>query len=155
MTPWDLRAPQGDWLFGCDICIEVCPFTSKASKKRSDHSDLTLHPALESYTLVGILELDLESWNRDWTGTAIRRARVEGLRRNAAIVLGNLGAEHARDALETSLRDEDAGVRTAAAWALGTMGIGRPALARAIDAETDATVREDLARSLSISRDSR
>lgn len=152
VIPWEMREPQGDWLFGCDICIEVCPFTSKARKKRSDDTDLALHPALETYTLVGILELDLEAWNRDWTGTAIRRARIEGLRRNAAIVLGNLGATHARDALEAGLGDEDRGVRTAAAWALGSMGIGREALSRAVDAESDPEIRSDLARSLELAR---
>ncbi|MCB9881690.1 MAG: tRNA epoxyqueuosine(34) reductase QueG [Planctomycetes bacterium] len=143
-----LRAAQGSWLFGCDICIEVCPFTSRATKQRDDDPDLALHPALETYTLVGVLEMDVEAWNRDWTGTAIRRAKVEGLRRNAAIVAGNLHLDQTSPALASCLHDSNAGVRTAAGWALAKLGTHRNDLVKAIDREHDETARDDLALSL-------
>ncbi|HHI80480.1 MAG TPA: tRNA epoxyqueuosine(34) reductase QueG [Planctomycetes bacterium] len=148
--PPSLREAQGNWLFGCDICIEVCPYSSRQGA-RTDDPDLHTHPALETYDLLMILACDEEQWNRDWTGTAIRRARREGLRRNAAIVLGNLGREDAAPLLERALQDADAGLRTAAAYALGKIGMGRKALEKATQKEEDPHLRADLLASLEAS----
>lgn len=143
----ELRFAQGEWLFGCDICIEVCPYTSRATP-RDPSPDLAPHEALESYDLVGVLELDAESWDRDWTATAIRRATRTGLRRNAATVLGNLGDEGAAPSLVAALEDPDGVVRASAGWALARLGAARKELAEAIDRETDPAIRDDLAASL-------
>lgn len=145
--PHDYRAAQGDWLFGCDICIEVCPFHSRTGPPHDD-PDARLHPALETWQLVGLLALTPEQWNRDWTGTAMRRAGRAGLQRNAAIVLGNLGQEDAAPVLVKALEDSDAGVRTAAAWALCRLGRGRNEAMRALARETDLDVAADMRRSL-------
>ena len=145
--PPELREPQGDWLFGCDICIEVCPFTSRSAKRRRD-PDLAPHRVVETWDLVGVLELDPQSFDEQWTGTALRRATRNGLRRNAAIVLGNRGDRSAAPQLCAVLRDQDAGVRTSAAWALSRLGAEREAVAHAVDAELDPSVKADLAASL-------
>ncbi len=145
--PQNLRKPQGQWLFGCDICIEVCPY---ASRKEADLEDpeLGMHPALETYNLIMILECNETQWDRDWTGTSIRRAKREGLRRNAAIVLGNLGREDAAPSLERALQEPDSGIRTAAAYALGKMGLKRVAIEEAVRREDDPRIKADLLRSL-------
>ncbi len=148
LIDWELRSPQADWLFGCDVCIEVCPFTSRAKRRRADDTDLALHPAVETYTLVGVLDMSIDDWNRDWTGTAVRRAKREGLRRNAAIVAANLGLEAATPSLRLCLADADPGVRSAAAWALAKLGTERRAIEDALAREGDALVRADIERSL-------
>ncbi|MCA8974520.1 MAG: tRNA epoxyqueuosine(34) reductase QueG, partial [Planctomycetes bacterium] len=93
--PAELRAPQGEWLFGCDVCLEVCPFTSK-SRRASDVGadrpvELQPHRIVETWTLVDVLAMDQARYESEFTGTAMRRASRSGLRRNAAVVLGNRG----------------------------------------------------------------
>ncbi|MEZ5989778.1 MAG: tRNA epoxyqueuosine(34) reductase QueG [Planctomycetota bacterium] len=145
--PAALRAPQGDWVFGCDVCLEVCPY-AKWGRGRPEDPDLALHPTVERYELVGLLELDEEAWQRDFTGTAIRRARREGLRRNAAIALGNLGREDAVPALLRAVDDRDPGLVSAAAWALARLGRGREAIADALRRTDDEALRADLEATL-------
>ena len=147
-TPRELRSSQGDWVFGCDVCIEVCPFVSGATRQREDDPDLAPHRALSAYSLVGLLEIDAEDWDRAWTGTAMRRATRNGLRRNAAITLGNLGHDVAAPQLTAALADQDTGVRSAAAWALAKLGVERDAIAQARDREADPAMRADLEASL-------
>jgi epoxyqueuosine reductase len=146
-VPRELREAQSEWLFGCDICLEVCPFVRHGRANPAD-PDLAVHPALERYELVGILELSQEQWDRDWCGTAIRRATRNGLRRNAALALGRSENPLAETALQHALLDPDAGVRSSAAWALARLGTGRAALEAALDAEENPALRADLARSL-------
>jgi len=149
--PPQLRTPQGNWIFGCDICIEICPFAKKRGT-RPREPDLQRHPSLESYDLLKILECTEEQWNRDWTGTSIRRAKREGLRRNVAIALGNLHREDAAPALERALKDPDPGLRTGAAWALGKMKLKSKAIEEALHREEDAQIQADLILSLEQSK---
>ena len=144
----ELREAQGEWLFGCDICLEVCPFTSKS--KRRDvlgldrPKDLQAHKVVETWTLVDVLEMDEERYNQEFVGTAMRRAKRSGMRRNAATVLGNRRQESALPALVTALQDEDPVVRGHSAWAIGRMNTRHPSLQRALATETDDRVRREL-----------
>jgi epoxyqueuosine reductase len=152
--PEALRAPQGDWLFGCDICIEVCPFTrfgrAGSDPARNDPADLPddlrPHRAVETWDLLGVLEIDQAAWDAEWTGTAIRRAGREGLRRNAAVVLGNLGDPAALPALRRCLADPSAVVREHAAWAIGRIDPRDACLDSALRTEPDPAVRDALRR---------
>lgn len=146
--PHELRKAQGAWVFGCDLCLEVCPYHRFSTERPPTDPDRTLHPALESVSLLGVLELSEEAWQRDWTGIAMRRAKREGLRRNAAIALGNLGEEVAIPSLKRCLEEPDAGLRTAAAWALAQLGVGAGDIEAALAREEDDRIREDLKRSL-------
>jgi len=144
----DLRAAQGDWLFGCDICLEVCPFTSR-SKRRELHGadrpqDLKPHQVVETWTLVDILEMDEGRYDSEFVGTAMRRAQRSGMRRNAATVLGNRREESALPALIEALRDHDAVVRGHAAWAIGRIDAKHPSLQNALRVEDDPLVVEEL-----------
>jgi epoxyqueuosine reductase len=149
--PVELRAPQADWLFGCDVCLEVCPFTKFGRAARPHEprpAGLAPHPVVESWTLAGILALDEAAWATDWTGTAIRRATRSGLRRNAAVVLGNLRDESALPALVAALGDPDPLVRGHAAWAIGRIAPRHESLPRVLAREADGYVRGELEAAL-------
>ena len=154
--PRDLRAKQGDHFFGCDVCLEVCPFTKRSSllpRTGGDRPrDLQPHRLLATWTLVDVLELDAAEYQAEWTGTAMRRATQSGLRRNAAVVLGNLGDPSALPALERALADNDPLVRGHAAWAIGRIAPRHASLDRALSREVDATVRNDIASTIDENR---
>ncbi len=144
----ELRAAQGEWLFGCDICLEVCPFT-----KRSERVDvlglhrpkeLQPHRVVQTWTLVDVLSMDEARYEAEFVGTAMRRATRSGMRRNAAIVLGNRGDDAALPALTTALRDPDPIVRGHAAWAIGRIDPRHPDLANARTHEVDERVQDEI-----------
>jgi epoxyqueuosine reductase len=114
--PGELRNGIEDWLFGCDICQEVCPWNRKAplghDPDLGNRSDLAALDALE------ILELSLDEFRARFRHTALWRAGWAGLRRNAAMVLGNTGGEESLRGLERAAADPDAMVSEAARWAL-------------------------------------
>jgi epoxyqueuosine reductase len=105
---------MGDWLFGCDVCQEVCPWNRKAPPARE--------PALAASqplpSLATLLTLDEPAFRARFRGSAMSRARRAGLARNAALMLGRRGDRAAAPALRRALDDPDEGVRRAAAWAL-------------------------------------
>jgi epoxyqueuosine reductase len=144
----ELRQAQGDWLFGCDVCLEVCPFTSKSRRAVAigddRPADLRPHRIVQTWTLVDVLELSEERYQSEFTGTAMRRATRSGLRRNAAVVLGNRGDDAALPALAEALTDEDPVVRGHAAWAIGRIAPKHAALAAARSKEDDARVRAEI-----------
>lgn len=150
--PRELRAAQSDWLFGCDICLEVCPFTSKGRASRPADAErpepLRPHEVTESFSLAGVLELSEEDYQERWVGTAMRRATRQGLRRNAAVVLGNLGDAAAVPALERGLADPDPIVRSHAAWALGRLERNSSSLRTAWERERDPAVRAEIRSAL-------
>lgn len=147
--PTELRAPQGEWLFGCDVCLEVCPFAHRGRAAGGPRpADLAWNRGVREYSLVGILEIGEEEFERDWSGTALHRATRSGLRRNAAVVLGNLRDPSAAPALERALGDPDPSVRGHGAWALGRIGGSRTALEIALRNEPEAWVRGELEAAL-------
>jgi epoxyqueuosine reductase len=115
-VPEDLREPTGDWLFGCDICQEVCPWNRKAPPGKE--AAFQPRPELESIDSVELLGLSEEQFRERFRGTALMRAKRRGLLRNAAIVLGNRGDPAALPALEKALGDSEPLVREAAGWAV-------------------------------------
>ncbi len=115
MIPRELRPKLGEWLFGCDICQEVCPWNGEAA------SGATENPHLMPY-LPDILALDDDAFGRRFTRSAIKRTKRRGLLRNAAVVLGNTKNPQAVPALTHALDDLEPIVRAHAAWALGNIG---------------------------------
>ncbi len=148
----ELRVAQGDRFFGCDVCLEVCPFQSRSphllQRGSARQPELRPHPVLEEWTLLDVLDLSEAEFDTDWTGTAMRRATRSGLRRNAAVALGNLRDPSAVPALVTAIADADPIVRGHAAWALGRIDHGHPALLGARQRETDAIVRGEIEAAL-------
>lgn len=121
-----LREGVGEWLFGCDICQDVCPWNKKSPLK--DDAAFRPRPDLNPADLMMLLDLDEEAFWRQFGQSALSRPGRAGVLRNAAIVLGNQRDERAVPALCRSLFDADPLIRGAAAWALGNIG-GPPALA--------------------------
>lgn len=142
--PKDLRPLAGEWVYGCDVCLEVCPFGAKDA----DHSGgWGLHSALSQLSLEDLLTVDEPVFNRLFTGSPLRRAGWEGLLRNACVVLGNLG--RGGPVLEwTAQSHPSALVRGHALWALERLGAGRSIRERAALADPDAAVRAAARESL-------
>ncbi len=116
-VPEEMRPAVGDWLFGCDVCQEVCPWNRKAP---SGAAELTPRADLRAVDPAELLGLSEEGFRQRFAGTALhpRPGRAVVLR-NAALVLGNVGNASAFPALRRALDDPDAQVREAAAWAIG------------------------------------
>lgn len=148
--PRHLRPQLGDWVFGCDICQEVCPYTGAAA----DAPDPAFLPRdLENAypSLSGLLSMSNQSFRNRYRGTAVLRARRAGMARNAAVALGNSGDEAAVPPLARALLGHDLPlVRGHAAWALGHLGGGaaRRALTRAWSRERHTDALEEIAFSL-------
>jgi len=113
----ELRHGMGDWLFGCDVCQEVCPWNRKAPFAME--WALQPHDDLIGVDPVELLNLSEEDFRRRFKGTALLRAKRRGLLRNAAIVLGNTGDASSLPALRKAMDDADPVIREAAAWAVG------------------------------------
>ena len=146
--PESLRSGMGDWLFGCDVCQEVCPWNQRAPL--SDEPGFA--PATET-NLVELAELfsfDEDAFRRRFRHTPLWRAKRRGILRNAAIVLGNRPTADAMPDLIRGLHDGEPLVRGACAWALGRyQGVeARTALGDRLAAETDQGVRDELARAM-------
>jgi epoxyqueuosine reductase len=114
--PPELRPKVGDWLFGCDMCQEVCPWNRKAPT--ADETVILPNPDLASLDPAELLILSADDFRRRFQGTALTRAKRAGLLRNAAVVLGNRGDASALPALHRALADPEPVVREAAQWAV-------------------------------------
>jgi epoxyqueuosine reductase len=115
-VPVELRSGVDDWLFGCDVCQEVCPWNRKAPATREPA--FLPHPDLEAVDPAELLGLSEEAFRQRFRGTALMRAKRRGILRNAALVLGNRGDPAALPALRKALLDPEPLVREAAQWAI-------------------------------------
>jgi epoxyqueuosine reductase len=142
----ELRPGVGTWVFGCDVCQDVCPWNRRAAVTREG----TAFGARGHPPLAALLTLDERAYRDGYQGSPLKRARREGLARNAAVALGNGGAVDALPALEKALGHADPTVRGHAAWALGRLGGAEAgaALRVARAGETDAGVRREIERAL-------
>jgi epoxyqueuosine reductase len=146
--PRELRPGIGDWLFGCDVCQEVCPWNHRAPHSTEEvFQPLAGHNPVD---LAALFELDDEAFRRRFRHTPLWRSRRRGLLRNAAIVLGNQRAVAALSVLVRGLADAEPLVRGACAWALARIGgdDARAALQQHAAIETDASVQDELSAAL-------
>ena len=144
--PRELRAAMGDWVFGCDVCQDVCPYTKAACL--ADEPDFLPESVENAYpSLHRLLTMDAALFRATYRGTPVVRAKRRGLARNAAVALGNVGTDDDRPTLIRALREHDEPiVRGHAAWALGRIG-GRLAfddLDRQRGLECDSTVLNEI-----------
>lgn len=117
--PEALRPGLGRWVFGCDVCQEVCPHNHAAPN--SAEQELAPRPQHAWLDLDWVLRTDDEVLSKTFNGTPIRRSCPVRLKRNAAIVLGNLGDAAGRGALEIAARHVHDVVAEAARWGLGQL----------------------------------
>jgi epoxyqueuosine reductase len=78
-------AMLGDWVFGCDVCQEVCPWNVKFAHAAEDPA-LALDPALARLNLMELGRMTDAEFEQRYGRTALRRAGPEGMRRNARSV---------------------------------------------------------------------
>jgi epoxyqueuosine reductase len=148
--PRELRPQMGDWVFGCDICQDVCPVNRKAQLGQA-YRELTRDAEERARPeLIGLLEMDEAAFRQRFRASPVLRAKLAGMKRNVCVALGNIGDECAVPALTRALRDGPALVRGHAAWALGRIG-GEGAiegLKEALERESDHWVREEIGAAL-------
>jgi epoxyqueuosine reductase len=142
--PIDLRGGIGDWVFGCDVCQEVCPWNHRAPQ--SDELSFAPHSGTNPLALAGLFWLKEAAFRERFRHSPLWRPKRRGLLRNAAIVLGNQRSEAATSALVHGLNDEEALVRGASAWALGQIATSAActALEERLRIETNPDVREEI-----------
>jgi epoxyqueuosine reductase len=117
--PIALRPKLGSWVFGCDHCQDVCPYTG-AARDMLDEAFAPAHVDNAWPSLNWLLEMNDGEFAERFKGTAVKRTKRAGLARNAAVALGNVGEDCDRDVLCRALRGHDIPlVRSHAAWALG------------------------------------
>ena len=97
IMPRELRPLVGDWVFGCDICQDICPVNRDVA--------LSLEPAFQQRhdfgapALLPLLELDDEGFRERFRNSPVKRAKRVGLQRNVCVALGNIGDPAAVPAL--------------------------------------------------------
>jgi epoxyqueuosine reductase len=142
--PGDLRPGMGEWLFGCDVCQDVCPWNHRAPTA----DEPAFQPALDAnpLDLIALFQLDDEAFRRRFRHTPLWRPKRRGLLRNAAIVLGNQRPPAALASLICGLSDDEPLVRGACAWALRQydLAAAREALHARLLIESDAEVRREI-----------
>jgi len=150
VVPHELRANLEGWIFGCDVCSEVCPWGHDAG----DSGEVWgTHPAVAEGRLVDFLRRPPERFSEELNGSPLQRPKRAGLARNAAFALAHSPTEEGRSALLQALGEDPSElVRGAAFWSLARAhgqdrGVAA-ALAAARDREPDAATAEDMRASL-------
>ena len=145
----ELRSAMGAWIFGCDICQDVCPWNKFAQAATAAGARAAAD--LTSPDLAHLMTLDADAFRERFRRSPIWRAGRDGFLRNVAIALGNSRCEEAVAPLRLGLEDGSPLVRLHAAWALGEASEGQPyaadvrarLLARR-EIENDEAVRDEI-----------
>jgi len=122
--PEDMRDGMGRHVFGCDICQDVCPWNRKApatSAEEFQAREGLVNPALE-----WLAEMTAEQFRETFRGSAVRRAKRTGLRRNAVIAMGNSRERRFEPLLKQLCGDADEVVAESAAWAAQRISTSLP-----------------------------
>ncbi len=113
-----LREGVGAWIFGCDVCQDVCPFNAAARPASSPSEPFAPDARWDRYDAAELLTLDDEAFRSYAQGSPVARAGRISLARNAATVLGNVGEKRHLPVLDHAASTHDSAVvRDAAAWA--------------------------------------
>ena len=135
--PVELRPLIGDWLFGCDLCQEVCPWNVRAAP--AGERDFLVDRAGPAVDLADVLTIrNHEQMAARFAGTPLMRAGRRGLVRNACVVAANVRAYHLAGALRALTADRDPVVAEHARWACDRLRApaGAPPAAHAAPAST-------------------
>jgi epoxyqueuosine reductase len=148
--PVELRPAIRNWIFGCDVCQEVCPWNQRFA---SLHGEAAFFPrqGLPAPDLVEELSLTPQAFNDKFAGSPVKRAKRRGYLRNVAVALGNSADPASIPALARALvQDGEPLVRAHAAWAMGQIGgaAAQQALQEANRTETDPDVRAEILAAL-------
>lgn len=147
--PAHLRTGMEDWVFGCDVCQDVCPWNNKSPL--TSHAAFTPSPDRFPLELRSLFTMTDEQFRERFRKTPLWRTRRRGVLRNAAIVLGNRPHADNIECLTRGLNDEEWLVRGASAWALGQHDLPSATLALKTrhPQEEDERVRQEIEHALS------
>lgn len=125
--PEPLREGQGTWVFGCDVCQEVCPWNTRSRRavppdRAGLRAALAPRPEWVRPALAWLLALDEEAWRAATRRGALRRAKHRGLLRNALVAAGNSGDPALVPLVEHHAASPDPGIAEHARWALARLG---------------------------------
>jgi epoxyqueuosine reductase len=137
---------MGDWVFGCDVCQQVCPWNLRFARPDGDPA-FAPRPEVPAPDLRAELDRTAEGFNQKFKGSPVRRAKRRGYLRNVAVALGNSHSPASVPELASALRnDSEPLVRGHTAWALGRIGTraAQQALASALESEPDPFVQEEI-----------
>jgi epoxyqueuosine reductase len=127
--PLALRESIGELIYGCDICQDVCPWNEKFAHELKEPAfaprEVLAHKDARQLARE-LLEMSQEQFSASFQGSPLKRAKLRGLKRNAAVVLGNVGTDDDVGVLTRALDDDEPLVREHAAWALARVR-GEPA----------------------------
>ena len=143
--PRDLRPLMGNWVYGCDVCQDVCPFNRFAQPvEESGFQPEDWDDAAPQ--IIDLLALSEDTFNARFANSPIKRIKRARLVRNAAVAAGNWGSENSVPFLIPLLHDEEPLVRGHAAWALHRIGgdEANKALAAALQQEHEEKVLLEL-----------
>ena len=160
--PTEFRAAMDDWVFGCDICQDVCPVNRKAAPAwapipmlkpqigGTGNAGSTQTGQPDLLDLAEILQMTEDDFRARFANSPVKRARLTGLQRNACVALGNSGDLKSATVLLDALGHAESLIRGHAAWALGQMDTApaRQGLEEALEVETDPWVRQEIEAAL-------
>jgi epoxyqueuosine reductase len=113
--PLELRPLIGDRIYGCDDCLDACPWNRFASASRE--AAFAARPAA-AMTLRDYLALDDTRFRLLFRGSPIKRIKRRGFLRNVCVALGNVGTRADLPALQRALHDEEPLIAEHATWAI-------------------------------------
>jgi epoxyqueuosine reductase len=142
--PDELRPLMDDWIFGCDVCQDVCPWNRFAPNPAMDA--FQCEPERVHIDLESLFDLDDDSFRIRFRRTPLWRAKRRGILRNAAIAMGNGKDPRHIATLIRALNDPEPLVRGAAVWALSRFESesARNAIAARLAIEQDPEVLKEL-----------
>jgi epoxyqueuosine reductase len=113
--PEEFRELMGNYVFGCDICQDVCPWNRKAPA--TTEPEFQPRPGLVNPALDWLAEMQSAEFREVFRGSPIRRTKLSGIRRNAVIAMGNSGNRDFLPTLRKLTCDADSLVAESAQWA--------------------------------------
>jgi epoxyqueuosine reductase len=155
VVPRELRPNLGNWIYGCDICQNVCPHNISAQKKIPPMKTIFSQKVNAYVDLIKELQITPGEFQEKYEQTSVLRATHDGFRRNILIAMGNSGNADCIPALkEVLLSDPSWELRLQAAWALGQIGTqaGMLILEGVLEREQDQRVKEEAYFSLKIDK---
>lgn len=119
--PEELREGMGQHVFGCDICQDVCPWNNQKGQKPAMTQVVEFEPRerLVAPDLEWVATISDEEFRETFRGSPVKRAKRNGIRRNAVVAMGNSGnSEFVPILRKIAEEDADEVVREHARWAM-------------------------------------
>lgn len=118
--PREFRPLIGTRVFGCDDCLEVCPWNRFALPTKDD----AFYPrsSLQTADLITLMKMTRDEFQKWFYKSPVKRAKYHGFKRNVAVALGNTKDEYVLPVLTQSLTEDHPLIREHAVWAIGWIG---------------------------------